>query len=121
MDGQGEARGCTGHVFSVYTRKLTTFISVYTINSMKVEFDPAKDQRNTEKHRVSLALAGQFELDTAVIRMDWRKDYGELRFNAIGYVGQRLYHMTFTLRGEAIRVISLRKANRREIQRYAET
>ncbi len=107
--------------FFVYTNKLTILVSVYTIIKVKIEFDPAKDERNSEKHGVSLGMAGQFELDTAVIRMDWRKDYGELRFNALGYIGQRLYHMTFTLRGDAIRVISLRKANRREIQRYAET
>ena len=110
-----------GTVFSVYTNKLTAFISVYTIIEMKVEYDPVKDEHNSDKHGVSLDMAGQFELDTAVIRMDWRKGYGELRFNALGYIGQRLYHMTFTLRGDVIRVISLRKANRREIQRYAET
>jgi len=33
----------------------------------------------------------------------------------------RLYHLTFTLRGDRIRVISLRKANRREVNKYAET
>ena len=88
---------------------------------MRIEFDPAKDARNTVKHGVSLSMARSFELETAVIRMDWRKPYGELRFNALGYIGLRLYNITFTLRGDAIRVISLRKANRREMKRYAET
>ncbi len=87
---------------------------------MKIEFDPAKNRRNTAKHGVSLAMARAFELETAVIRMDWRNPYRELRFNALGYIGLRLYNMTFTLRGDAIRVISLRKANRREMRRYAE-
>jgi len=88
---------------------------------MKIEFDPAKNERNIAKHGVSLAMARSFELETAVIRMDWRKPYGELRFNALGYIGPRLHNMTFTLRGGTIRVISLRKANRREMRRYAET
>ncbi|WP_084445595.1 BrnT family toxin [Desulfosarcina sp. BuS5] len=45
----------------------------------------------------------------------------ELRFNALGYINNRLYHMTFTLRGGAMRVISLRKANSREVRKYAKT
>lgn len=47
-----------------------------------------------------------------------RKDYGELR--EIGYVviGERLYCVVFTQRGETFRVFSLRKANNREIDRY---
>ncbi len=88
---------------------------------MEIEFDPAKNQRNATKHGISLEMARSFELETAVIRLDLRKSYGEPRFNALGYIGVRLYHMTFTLRGDAIRVISLRKANRREMKRYAET
>ena len=88
---------------------------------MRIDFDPAKDEHNVSKHGVSLAMARSFELETAVIRMDWRKPYGELRFNALGYIGLRLYNMTFTLRGDTIRVISLRKANQREMRRYAET
>ncbi len=88
---------------------------------MKIEFDSDKNGRNITKHGVSLEMARSFELESAAIRMDWREHYGELRFNALGYIGLRLYHMTFTLRGDVIRVISLRKANRREIRRYAET
>ena len=66
---------------------------------MEIEFDPAKNQRNATKHGISLEMARSFELETAVIRLDLRKP----------------------LRGDAIRVIGLRKANRREMKRYAET
>ena len=88
---------------------------------MKIEFDPDKNERNIHERGISFELARSFELEKAVIRMDWRKDYGELRFNALGYIGLRLYHMTFTLRGDTLRVISLRKANQREIRGYAAT
>jgi uncharacterized DUF497 family protein len=44
-----------------------------------------------------------------------------VRFNALGYIDNRLYHMTFTPRGGAMRVISLRKANNREVRKYAKT
>lgn len=44
--------------------------------------------------------------------------YGEARFIALGYIVDRLYSMVFTVRGDMLRVISLRKANKREVKRY---
>lgn len=85
---------------------------------MDIEFDPTKDQANREKHGLSLALAEAFEFDTALIEIDDRRDYQEERFVALGLIGDRVHVMVFTVRGEAIRVISLRKANRREVKRY---
>jgi uncharacterized DUF497 family protein len=60
----------------------------------------------------------QFEMETAMICLDIRQNYGEPRFNALGLIENRLYHMTFTVRGDAICVISLRKANKREVNHY---
>lgn len=57
----------------------------------------------------------------AVIEVDDRKHYGETRFRAMGYIGLPLYVMVFTLRDNAVRLISLRKANSREVKRYAQT
>ncbi|VVE46137.1 BrnT family toxin [Pandoraea terrigena] len=85
---------------------------------MDIEFDPTKDQANRAKHGLSLALAEAFELDTALVEIDDRNDYKEERFIALGLIGDRVHVMVFTVRGEAIRVISLRKANRREVKRY---
>lgn len=85
---------------------------------MDIEFDPTKDQANREKHGLSLALADEFEFDTALIEIDERRDYNEERFVALGLIAERVHVMVFTVRGEAIRVISLRKANRREVKRY---
>jgi hypothetical protein len=49
---------------------------------------------------------------------DNRKNYGERRFLAFGPIGDRLHCVAFSVRGENIRVISLRKANSRELERY---
>lgn len=74
-----------------------------------------------EKHGVSLADADGFEWETAVVREDARKQYAEPRFEAKGYIGDRLHVMVFCLRVQTLRVISLRKANPREVKSYAET
>jgi len=88
---------------------------------MEYEFDPSKDESNLDKHGLSLADAGGFEWETAVVRDDGRKQYAEPRFTATGYIGDRLHVMVFCLRADAVRVISLRKANSREVKSYAET
>ena len=88
---------------------------------MQITYDPAKDTLNQAKHGLSLAVSTQFEWGEAVIWVDERYEYGEARMCAIGYVGLRLYVAVFVDRGEARRVISLRKANDKEVKRYAET
>lgn len=86
---------------------------------MRITFDPAKDGSNQAKHGLSLALAAKLEWDALLCRPDVRRDYGELR--EIGYapIGQRLYCVVFVQRHDEMRVISLRKANRREVFDYA--
>lgn len=88
---------------------------------MDYEWDNAKASANVDKHGVRFEEAEAFEWDAALIEPDARRDYGEPRFTALGPIGNRLYVMAYTLRGGAIRIISLRKANRREFNRYAET
>jgi len=85
---------------------------------MAIEFDPEKDAANIAKHGVSLSAACEMVLDEAAIFPDNRFDYGEERFNAYGLIGETLHAMTFTLRGDDIRVISLRRARTRELKRY---
>lgn len=86
---------------------------------MRVSFDPAKDSANLAKHGVSLALAEQLEWDTALIWPDARRPYGEPRRCALALLGERLYFTAFVDRTAGRRVISLRKANNREIIHYA--
>lgn len=49
---------------------------------------------------------------------DTRRDYGEVREVGLGVIGDRLYCVVFTQRGDTMRIISLRKANSREIELY---
>jgi uncharacterized DUF497 family protein len=88
---------------------------------MDIEFDQAKDKANLEKHGMSLADAASIEWETSIVWMDERSNYGESRMCGIGYIGNRLYCVAFVDRGEVRRIISLRKANSREVKRYAET
>ena len=73
------------------------------------------------KHQVWFHEAEGFEWETAVILIDDRQRYSEARFKAAGYIGLRLFVMVFTLRETAVRIISLRKANVSEVNRYAKT
>lgn len=86
---------------------------------MDVEFDPVKNEENRRKHGISLQRAEDFELGPAQIELDERQDYGEARYNALGYLGEVLFSLTFTLRGNRVRAISLRPANRKERRVYA--
>ena len=94
-------------------------LSVNTISTMRIEFDPAKDSANTAKHGVSLGLASQLEWGSALVWTDGRKGYGEARQSALGLIGERLYFVAFVDRADVRRVISLRKANNREKLHYA--
>ena len=88
---------------------------------MGYEYDPLKNESNFKKHGVYLSEVVYFEWDTAIINEDFRLTYPEKRFEAPGYIEQKLYVLIFYLRKEKIRVISLRKANRREHIIYAKT
>jgi uncharacterized DUF497 family protein len=83
-----------------------------------MEFDPDKDEINWLKHGLSLAAAADMDLAAALIEPDQRYPYGEARFQAIGPIAGRLYLLAFTMRGDTVRAISLRKANNRERRRY---
>jgi uncharacterized DUF497 family protein len=67
---------------------------------------------------IPFELAAVFEWDSALIVEDERKDYGERRFQALGRIEGRLYMLVFTPRKGKVHVISLRKANEREVKRY---
>ncbi len=87
---------------------------------MNIEFDPNKDKININKHGFSLADAELIEWDTLLETQDTRRDYGEIRMIGYAYVGMRLVCVVYTDREEKRRIISLRKAVKREIKCYAE-
>lgn len=87
---------------------------------MLVELDPAKDELNLAKHGVSLALARQLDWDAALVWVDDRFAYDETRMIALAPAMNTLYYVAFVDRGEVRRIISLRRAERREVKHYVE-
>ncbi len=86
---------------------------------MRITFDPEKNARNIRERGLSFELASEFEFESAVVRKDERREYGEVRYVALGRLGDRLHVLCFTETEEGIRVLSFRKANVREENRYA--
>ena len=89
---------------------------------MQFEWDEVKAAQNLAKHGVPLEYSAQVFLDPCRLDSeDRRHDYGEERRFTFGKVEGRIYAVAYTLRGETIRFISVRKANEREQRRYHET
>lgn len=87
---------------------------------MEFEFDPAKDIANSTKHGVSLAMAVELDWNNALVWPDTRQNYGEDRMCALAAVRERVHFVVFVDRDDIRRIISLRKANEREVRFYAE-
>lgn len=86
---------------------------------MRYEFDPKKLAGNVAKHQLWFALTDDFEWESASIIIDNRRQYAELRFRATGLITQCVHVLIFCFRATKIRLISLRRANQREVKRYA--
>jgi uncharacterized protein len=88
---------------------------------MHIEFDPAKDLTNQDKHGISLLMAVELDWEAAVVWVDERVEYGERRMIALAPKSGILYCVAFVDRGRARRIISLRRANRREVKHYVQS
>jgi uncharacterized DUF497 family protein len=97
---------------------LTRIFNVRTIITVEIEFDAAKDANNLRKHGISLARAAEIDWQRLKAVLDTRADYGEDRYLAAAPISGRLCIVVFTIRENTLRIISLRRANRREIRRY---
>ena len=88
---------------------------------MQYEWDERKSRTNKTKHGLLFDVVESFDWATAIVEVDDREDYGELREIAFGFIGAVLYCLIFTwLDDDTVRVISLRPANKREAKRYAQ-
>ena len=87
---------------------------------MRIEFDAAKDRQNRSKHGVSLALASELDWDAGLVWIDERFDYPETRMIALAPRTNILYYVAFVDRGLARRIVSLRRATRREVKYYVQ-
>ena len=87
---------------------------------MKIEYDPAKSAKNARERGLPFELVEQFDWVTAEFSEDVRFSYPERRMVAVGFIGARLHFICFAQLDDVIRVISFRKASRKEIREYAE-
>lgn len=93
--------------------------NVDTIKPTEITFDPAKNAANIRGRGLPFLLVkDEFDWTTALVGQDMRRDYGEKRYEALGYVGRRLHVVVYAPAANAIRVISFRKANKRETRKY---
>ena len=86
---------------------------------MFYEWDEAKDEAHIVAGRLGFGAIEDFEWETASIERSDR--YNETRWAATGYIGNRLYRVVYTRREDVVRIISLRRASRREVREYAAT
>ena len=82
------------------------------------EWDDEKARRNLARHGVAFETIRSFDWSTCTTFPDVRFDYDEPRLVSHGLVGARLHVAIWTPRQERVRLISLRKANQREIRNY---
>ena len=88
---------------------------------MNYEWDNDKNLRNMRERGIDFALVEDFEWQNASIGEDTRRNYGERRFRAMGPIDGRLHVLIYTIREETLRIISLRRANKREEAIYEKT
>jgi uncharacterized DUF497 family protein len=87
---------------------------------MRFEWDEAKNQANRKKHGLDFADAALvFEGPTLTFE-DQQHSANEPRYLTVGTLAGRIVIIAHTLRGDATRIISMRKANARERARYQE-
>jgi uncharacterized DUF497 family protein len=87
---------------------------------MGFEWDEKKNQSNQQKHGLNFADVPQVFAGRTLTFEDSRQVYGEPRYLTVGSLAGRVVIIAHTLRGDATRIISMRKANARERARYQE-
>lgn len=85
---------------------------------MAITYDPTKNASNIELRGLSFERVADFDFQSAIIWIDARMTYPEVRISALGLVAGRLHALVFAETTKGIRVISFRKANKREVKRY---
>lgn len=85
---------------------------------MEIEFDPKKNARNVRERGLSFERAADLDFEGAAHLLDERREYGEVRRIAVGYLDRRLHVLCYVRTERGIRVISFRKANEREAKKH---
>jgi uncharacterized DUF497 family protein len=82
------------------------------------EFDPAKSAANAVKHGIDFEQAQALWDDDRLLTLQSRMDQDEVRWLVIGRIGKAAWTAIITRRGEAIRIISVRRARKQELELY---
>jgi uncharacterized protein len=86
---------------------------------VEFEWDPEKAARNLADHKVSFEQAAVACVDPFAIEwIDAREGYGEERFGLLGLYRRVVLYVAYTERGDNIRIIMARRADRHEQDRY---
>ena len=86
-----------------------------------ISFDPDKSHRTEVERGLPFSLVLDLDWSSALIKEDTRRDYGERHLQVLGLIRGRLHAMVFTPRHDKVHVISLRKANNREVKHHEQT
>jgi uncharacterized DUF497 family protein len=111
-----EPRASASRTGALACLHVTTHIA--TLARVAFEWDDAKNRINFAKHGLDFADAELVLAGLCVTFVDNRFEYGEDRFITLGLLAGRLLTIAHAPRGEATRIISMRKANRREQKIY---
>jgi hypothetical protein len=87
---------------------------------MKIDFDREKSEKNDKERGLPFELAAEIFASVNMTFEDSRADYGEIRYITVGFIGERMAVVVWTQRGTRSRIISMRYANGREIEKYKE-
>jgi uncharacterized protein len=87
--------------------------------TMKFEWDEGKNRANRRKHGLDFEDAEELFRGVVAAEPDTREDCGEKRWVGLGLIHGRIMHVVFAEREpDTIRIISLRKATKRENEQY---
>ena len=85
---------------------------------MLITCDPNKSRANYFKHGIVLEFAQYLDWANEMVWQDVRQNYNEVRMSGLVPLEGKIYAVVYVLRAESTRMISLRKANNREIKQY---
>jgi hypothetical protein len=101
-----------------YSVPLEGYSQATTLNMTTYTWDEAKRQSNLRKHGLDFADAPAVLEDDAYSIEDTSLQYSERRYNAVGSLQNTIVSITYTERNDEIRIISFRRATRRETRGY---
>ena len=101
-----------------YSDLAGAIICIYIKSMLPITFDPAKRDRTLIERGLDFAEAGKVFAGETLTLPDRRREYGEPRFQTIGFLSGRMVMVVWTPRGNARHIISMRKCNEREQKAY---